>query len=400
MKKAIFGIQIFYVFVILLIMGMAFFGGGESHTIASAATEEQAYDYQYISSEIGTPWDVALLSDILQSEGEPSRLTEPILTSLQFCIVTEIKNSCRWMPTGEYNEEGEEIYEPVLTQESREDFYGFEEILRYLGKSREQLLEMEITELITAVRDQGNSKSTKDVVYETSLSVNSDYQTVLQEYIGLSGKECDSILQLHQAGYMAQIYGYVFDYDWILPEVVVGQVTRQQLAQVASSLIGHPYLLGGKSPVLGEPAGPLDCSGFVDWVYIQCFGTGVSSGTLPDGVAMSGTALQWYASSPVAEEELKIGDLAFLYDPAALGSGRINHVGIFIGRDAEGTEYFIHCAGRSYGTQERPSGRVGISTRRGVNSYNCVTGGTFTPAMKGCNFRYFRRPNFVFQGEE
>ena len=42
----------------------------------------------------------------------------------------------------------------------------------------------------------------------------------------------------------------------------VGDVTRQELTQVAASLLGHPYLMGGKSPSQGSPKGPLDCSGF------------------------------------------------------------------------------------------------------------------------------------------
>ena len=202
---------------------------------------------------------------------------------------------------------------------------------------------------------------------------------------------------MHNSQYLAQVYGYVYGFDEIeLPELVVGDVTRQELTQVAASLLSHPYLMGGKSPSQGSPKGPLDCSGFVDWVYIQCFGTGVSGGGVPDGVAMSGTALQWYATAPISMEDLQIGDLAFLQDPAKLGKGKINHVGIYIG-EYNGAKYFIHCAGRAYGTEDLPNGRVGISRLRGSNDYNPVTGGHFSPAMKGCNFRYFRRPNFAFR---
>lgn len=67
------------------------------------------------------------------------------------------------------------------------------------------------------------------------------------------------------------------------------------------------------------------------------------------------------------------------------------------GATYNGAKYFIHCAGRAYGTEDLPNGRVGISRLRGSNDYNPVTGGHFSPAMKGCNFRYFRRPNFAFR---
>ena len=276
-------------------------------------------------------------------------------------------------------------------------YEGADEICEYLNITESWFSGKSIQDILNALEEKREEDQDEDTDYIQVLTVNEDYEDVLRNRIGLTDKNRDTVLSMHNSQYLAQVYGYVYGFDEIeLPELVVGDVTRHELAQVAVSLLGHPYLMGGKSPAQGAPKGPLDCSGFVDWVYIQCFGTGVSGGGVPEGVAVSGTALQWYATTPVSISNLQIGDLAFLQDPAKLGKGKINHVGIYIG-EYNGVKYFVHCAGRAYGTEDLPNGRVGISRLSGSNDYNPVTGGHFSPAMKACNFRYFRRPNFSFR---
>lgn len=88
---------------------------------------------------------------------------------------------------------------------------------------------------------------------------------------------------------------------------------------------GVRYKLGAKSLPPNIPLF-LDCSGFVRY----CFrAAGVK---IPDG-----TYYQFNASKKIKEDELKAGDVGFLYSPSELG-GRINHVGIYIGDG-----YWMHC---------------------------------------------------------
>lgn len=392
--------------LVLIFMLMIGGGGGSGGTggLPILATEEQAYDYQYVGAEIGVPWDIALLADVFladQNGGDIFQEIDPIFTSLEFCIVKETRSEWVKEATGEINAAGEEVYDITWRDAESTAYYGLEGITEYLGEDGSWLKEKTMEDVAQRMEEICSEKETEGIKYRAVLYVNDDYEMVLKDFIGLTEENCSSVLQLHEIHYLASLYGYLYAFEEIeLPELVTGRVTRNQLAQVAVTLINHPYMLGGKSSMQGPPSGPLDCSGYVDWVYIQCFGVGVSSGKIPDGVAVSGTALQWYASAPIEENELKVGDLAFLYDPALLQSGRVNHVGIFIG-EVNGEKYFIHCAGRSYGTSDLPTGRVGISKRtRGANNYNCVTGNTFEPAMKSCNFRYFRRPNFSFLNDE
>ncbi len=396
----------YFIIILLVLMLCCVGGGGSAGGLPIVATEEQAYEYQYICAEVGVPWDLALLSDIMLADQEGKSTIKdrnPIFTSLQFCIVTEKRLIREMVKTDQKTPEGEDLYEPKWHEAEVTEYCGLLEIIEYLDVEDFWLADKDMSEVIERLNevceDKTEAEETDAVTYTVSISVNSDTEKVLKEYIGLTKQRCEDALSLHNVQYMAQLYGYMYKVEEVeLPELVVGEVTRNDLARVAVSLIGHPYLLGGKSPEQGSPSGPLDCSGFVDWVYIQCFGTGVSGGGVPEGVAVSGTAMQWYASVPIEESELKVGDLAFMYDPARLASGKVNHVGIYIG-SVDGTAYFIHCGGRSYGTEELPSGRVGISQKSGTNNYNCVTGGSFEPAMKACKFRYFRRPNFSFVGD-
>ncbi len=454
MKKILIPCSFVIMYMAMLVfMFLASFGSGGAGSIASPlvafATEEEAYAYQYIGAELGVPWDIVLLADGMKAyEAGEKNLQEynPMLTSLQFCILLEEeivpvlkKNenaSEEKLETDESSDSGKESEtgkslgseEKPEASESSDDenseseqdseeekelekeeivwetqalnyYTGLKEILEYIGAKEEDLSYSNVTSIIADINEAAEEKSTGEVKYIATLMVNPDYEDVLRELIGLSDSNIEYALEVYDTHYLVYLYGYSVDYsNVVLPEIIQGEISRQQLAEVAISLLGHPYMMGGKSNQAGPPVGPLDCSGYVDWVYTQCFGKVVSSGQIPEGVAVSGTAQQWYASEEISESELRVGDLGFLYDPASMRSGQVNHVGIYIGT-YEGRTYWIHCAGRAYGTKDSPTGRVGISCISSSNSYNPVTGGTFEPAMSRCRFRYFRRPRFSFTEE-
>lgn len=425
--------------VLLLGLCISGLGGGGVGSVASPlmvfASEGQAYRYQYIGTELGVPWDIALLADGIHAQSlglSDMEEYNPLLTSLQFCILLEdeMVPAAPAAPEGEEEEqaaegtgeteaadeseskpeEAEEIEaEEGTGEEPAEEtewvsqgvcyYTGQEEILEYAGLSIDELTYRDVNSVVEALNSIAEEKSTDEVKYTVTLIANPDYEGVLRDFIGLDEENIQNVMELYSANYMAAMYGYSYHFpDIVLPDIVPGEVTRQELALVAISLINHPYLMGGKSSQTGPPTGPLDCSGFVDWVYVQCFGVGASNGTVPEGVAVAGTAQQWYASEEITADELKVGDLGFLYDPATMRSGQVNHVGIYVGTYNNKT-YWIHCGGKYFGTADAPKGRVGISTATGSNSYNPVDGTNFSPPMHGCNFRFFRRPRFEFLGE-
>lgn len=373
--------------------------GSVSSPLAVFASEEKAYEYQYVGTELGIPWDMVMLADGIYAYASGDGNIEdynPLHTALQFCILLEEE----MVPAPDADVSGGDGEREWITQKTRY-YAGQMEILAYIGTYIENMDYRDVNSMVTAINDAAEGMSTDDKRYRVTLIANPDYEDVLRNYVGLDEKNTKWVFELYESNYLAKMYGVDYDYtDIVLPDIVQGDVTRQQLAEMAVSLLGHPYLMGGKSSQTGPPTGPLDCSGYVDWVYIQCFGVGAANGStfIPEGVAVSGTAQQWYASEQIKEEELKVGDLGFLRNPATMSSGQVNHVGIYIG-SYNGKTYWIHCGGKVYGTEALPNGRVGISTKTGMNSYNPVLGNTFEPAMNSCNFRYFRRPRFAFAGE-
>ncbi|MEG2421193.1 MAG: NlpC/P60 family protein [Oscillospiraceae bacterium] len=136
--------------------------------------------------------------------------------------------------------------------------------------------------------------------------------------------------------------------------VGIADERRKAVVTAALSLVGKvPYFWGGK------PSGPgwdenwgtlrqvtaggvdssgsyrpygLDCGGFVRWAYW----TGL--GAAP---AEQGSSTLWWVSNPITEAELLPGDLVFKNVP----SEEIGHVGIYLGKNAQGKKLYIHCAG-------------------------------------------------------
>lgn len=84
---------------------------------------------------------------------------------------------------------------------------------------------------------------------------------------------------------------------------------RQHIVSTAESLVGTPYVLGGKSP------SGFDCSGLVHYTYRQA------------GVRTPRTAAQQFQASQPQRQVLP-GDLLFFRSPS---SSDISHVGIYAG---------------------------------------------------------------------
>lgn len=101
---------------------------------------------------------------------------------------------------------------------------------------------------------------------------------------------------------------------------------------------GTPRLVtapGSKTTGTYQPFG-LDCSGFIDWAF--------KTGGLGNVFSAGGTSYQWTRTRSITWDELIPGDLVFKNMP---GQGGVNHVGIFIGKDQNGKNLYVHCEGGS-----------------------------------------------------
>lgn len=392
--------------LIIVIVG----GGSAAEPVEVPATREEAYPYQYIGTELGLAWDMVMLCDAIDASlaGKGSIASyNPLVTSLQFCTMTETLYVCQDAEGNNIMESSVSENEAVWVELASMEYHGAGQILGYMDLAERDVASDDVSGLVLMLYEAAQNKSAEytercgySVKYEVALIENPDYMTVLTYYAGLPEKDAYTVLQLHESLYLYYLYDFYVDVGDInvrLPEIVDGNVSRQELAEVAVSIINWPYQMGGKSPGIGVPTGALDCSGYVDWVYYQCFGTSITdvSNGVPDGVSVAGTALIWYACTEIDESDLQVGDLGFVRDPATMEAGQVNHVGIYIGQ-INGSNAFIHCGGTAYGTPSRESGRVGISLSGSINAINPVTGGRFAPPMKSCTFNYFRRPQFEF----
>ncbi len=116
---------------------------------------------------------------------------------------------------------------------------------------------------------------------------------------------------------------------------------RRRIVDIAYSLLGKvPYQWGGKasgpgydnswwSYVSGGKQKGLDCSGFVQWVYM----TAGYSKDVTDGLLSTSTIR--HSLQSISKDELQPGDIGLLNDT----DSSINHTGIYVGNGQ-----WIHCA--------------------------------------------------------
>lgn len=371
-------------------------------------TEIKLKEYKNICMDMGIPYDIPLLADFFETQkykvgGKLDIETIDVMHSaLNFYYIRE--EVWRYVRVGT-DRDGDPIYDWVRAGQNI--YSGGDEIYAYItqqvgGVKRLPLSSPPaIAEIFDRMYETAQLKVTSNTRYETSLHLCDfqDYESILSsKWPGLTADEVLLVMNLHVEKYLPLMYNEAVEIapglaNISLPEITSGDCTRTDLARMAASIIGWPYEWGGKSSSSGRPDGGLDCSGYIDWVYMQCF----------DKTVGAGTAGQFYNSQPIGAGELKIGDLGFYYLPEDCGPGKpheFNHVGIYIGT-IDGKQAFIHCGGSSFGTPASPTGRVGISYNvpgAGHNNVNPL-GGRFSPPMKSTNFKYFRRPQFQFAGE-
>lgn len=367
-------------------------GGGGTAPIPNPVSKEKAQEYGIIGNELGVPYDLLILIDFfLNKDKNNIEDINPLKTALEFMYIQEevYTKHTTTTTTTDYSTDPPTTHTTTTTtwEHSGTNYYrGTNEILSYLGKD---LLNINVLTIIEDIKEKCEAKTAEatDNKYEINISIELDFLDLMrQRFPELTEDERLTIQQLFDSHYIAILYSEYISVsytNWTLTDL---EPTRENLLRVSTAIMNHPYLLGGKYSKVGPPTGPLDCSGFVDWVYVQLFGKTVGRG--------GGTALQWNNTIEIEEKDLKIGDLGFYHVPK--GADTYNHVGIYIGK-IDGKDAFIHCGGKTWGTPTRPNGRVVVSINDNVTMNNKdPLGVTFTPDASPSNFRYFRRTKFNF----
>ncbi len=140
---------------------------------------------------------------------------------------------------------------------------------------------------------------------------------------------------------------------------------RKAIVEAALSMEGNiPYSWGVKptdNTKENVSATGLDCSGFVEWVYWNATGE--------DKKDLASTYNITHNLEEISYEDLKPGDIVTIFDDGSyytdetgmvfynekeaseIGTGLItshtNHTGIYVGKDENGLDVFVHCKGGS-----------------------------------------------------
>lgn len=367
----ILGFIVFGCIAFFIAVGMLAFSLGLDQDEMAQVVER----YKAVSSEVGVDWEQMVIYDMIRYDGDFDK-AKPEETAFDFLYISEKKYS---KGSKDWSLDYEHKYE---NKKDMETFLG-----KCLGYSPKLTIN-NIYDYISSSERELNSDADSYEKYSVSLEVKR-FEDVIKRFKKDKREYALKLLEEHE---IASTYGnYEYDGtdggngdytggDYDVP-VITGDFTRQDIITVGKSIMNHPYLMGGKSPQKGLPKRPLDCSGYVDWVFVQLAGKTVGKG--------GGTASQFANTKPISHDDLKIGDLGFYYIPSEVPKDKWNHVGIYIGT-VDGKDMFIHCGGSGWKTKDRPKGRVLITYNNTSSKYN---------GNSPSRFKYFRRINIDYKDE-
>ena len=197
---------------IFLIVVMAASGGGSSasaepiHIVASKQKVEQYAEYATL---LGVPWDIVLLSDVLNSEKVGQKGVEtinPTYTTLEFLRVQVEVEHYEVVGTETHTDPDtgtdyeEDVYDWVYNR--TDEYVAKNTILSYIGLIESENLNLTPQDAISRLEQKAASDSNTEWRYKASFIVNTDYRNVLNDYIQLSEEQAENVMKLYNSEYM------------------------------------------------------------------------------------------------------------------------------------------------------------------------------------------------------
>jgi cell wall-associated NlpC family hydrolase len=238
---------------------------------------------------------------------------------------------------------------------------------------------------VTTMNDDGESVTETKTVTTTTKIITIDSLTAedIGEVYGFDDVQNQMIGEMRQSGYgvlMASSNVKKFltreeinAIQSYIPEGVT--IESEKVVEAAESLVGKVnYFWGGKSLAIGwderfgtdmEVTSPgssstgtirpfgLDCSGFVTWAFVNA---GLPAESIESTIS-HGTTAQWNVSTSIPASTATLGDLAFLATP---GTRKVNHIGIVVGRNADGQILVAHCSSGANNVSIATADSVGL----------------------------------------
>lgn len=302
-KKISFIISIFPFLFFLLIL-LVFMGGGTSSPLATEEMQEEANNYAAIGQELGVPWDIVLMVDLIKEN-----TSNPLDTFLEFCII--------------------EVGQEADQQEQEEQNFMYTGKSEILGFLEFEDVPGTLAELVQRVEEK-----------ESRIVANTDYRLVM-ESIDLNASDIEQILAMHEKQQLAELYELEnvnnnIEIANMLPDIAINtdntnntysdyiQGTKaEQAVSFALSKLNYPY-----SQPLRDSGTHYDCSSLA---YYSWKKAGVE--LFYQGSNTAAQEAKWCSDKgyTVSFEQMKMGDLIFY----SFGSnGRylnIGHVAIYCG---------------------------------------------------------------------
>lgn len=209
--KMIRNILLFAPVGIFLIVIMAASGGGSTAStepVSIVASKKKIEQYAQYATDLGVPWDIVLLSDVLNAEKVGQKGVEsinPIYTTLEFLRANVEVEHYEVVGTETHTDSEGNTYEVDKydwVYNRTDEYIAKNEILSYIGLTEGDNPNLTPQNLIDRLNQKASDDSTEEWRYKASFLVNTDYRSVLSNYIKLSSEQVDNVIKLYTSEYM------------------------------------------------------------------------------------------------------------------------------------------------------------------------------------------------------
>lgn len=209
--KMIRNILLFAPVGIFLIVIMAASGGGSTAStepVSIVASKKKIEQYAQYATDLGVPWDIVLLSDVLNAEKVGQKGVEsinPVYTTLEFLRANVEVEHYEVVGTETHTDSEGNTYEIDKydwVYNRTDEYIAKNEILSYIGLTEGDNPNLTPQNLIDRLNQKASDDSTDEWRYKASFLVNTDYRSVLSNYIKLSSEQVDNVIKLYTSEYM------------------------------------------------------------------------------------------------------------------------------------------------------------------------------------------------------
>lgn len=196
-------------FLIVIISASSGGGSASAEPVSIVASKQKVEQYAEYATTLGVPWDIVLLSDILNADKIGQKGVEtinPTYTTLDFLRVqVEVEHyevvgvETHIDPdTGEEYEE--EVYDWVYSR--TDEYVAKKEILSYIGLIEAENPDLTPQNFIRLAEQKAANDSNDEWRYKACYLVNTDYRSVLSDYIQLPSEQIENVMKLYTSEYM------------------------------------------------------------------------------------------------------------------------------------------------------------------------------------------------------